>query len=256
MYSNEIYYDTGRGTLPPLTVVAEASLTVRLQNVKAAEIKIDGQVRRTDGGEVKVTLPLDVSHTVEMPKEIELAPGTRALFDRWSDGDTSNPRQLTLADDVVLTAIYKIQYLLTVNSESGDPQGSGWYDAGATATFSVTSSISESGFMGTLGTRIVFDRWSGDSSGSTSTATIKMDGPKSVTAIWKTDYTQAYMILGAIGAIVVLALLGVVVVMRRRAAPPPTPPVPPAAAAQKYCVQCGSPMPLKALHCPRCGEKQ
>jgi len=253
----EIHWDTGTGediAKARLTVRSEVSLTIHLEKVKTAEIKIDGKVYMTDVGEVKVTLPVDISYTVEMPKEIEVAAGTRAVFDRWSDGDTSNPRRLTLADDVELTAIYKIRYLLVVNSEIGEPQGGGWYDEEEKAAFSVTSPITESGIMGILGAKTVFDHWSEDSSASAPAATIIMDGPKTVTAIWKPDYTQAYITLGVI-VVVILAIVSVAIVMRRRKAP--IPPAPPAAAlAIKYCVQCGSQMPLNAIHCPQCGARQ
>jgi len=255
----ELHWDTGTGediAKARLTVRGEASLTIHLENIKTAEIKIDGKVHMTDGGEVKVTLPIDVSYLVEVPREIEVVAGTRAVFDKWSDGDTSNPRRLTLADDVELTAIYKIRYLLVVNSEIGEPQGGEWYEAGEKAAFSVTCPVAESGFMGSLGAKIVFDHWSGDSTASSPAATITMDSPKTVTAIWKTDYTQAYITLGVI-VVVILAIVSVAVVMRRRKAPiQPPPPIPVGAPAMKYCVQCGSQMPLDAIHCPRCGARQ
>ncbi len=96
-----------------------------------------------------------------------------------------------------------------------------FFVAGSEVSFSVTSPAPESGLMGTLGARVIFDRWSGDLSASTQTATIKMDGPKTVTAIWKTDYTSAYITLGVIVLVVVLVIVGGVVVVRRKAAPPP-----------------------------------
>ena len=65
--------------------------------------------------------------------------------------------------------------------------------------------------------------------------------------------TQAFIILGAIGVVAVLAI--VVATMRRRAAPAPSMPLS-TAAAHMYCIECGSPIPLEAAHCPRCGTKQ
>jgi len=261
LYGGEAVYDAGQyddliQNTRLIVEKAETLLTIRLENVKAAEIKIDGKTYTTDGGEVKVTFPPDGSHMVELPKEIELAPGTQAVFEKWSDGDTSNPRQLTLANDAELTAIYKIRYLLVVNSEIGSPQGGDWYDAGEKAAFSVTSPVTESGIMGILGAKTVFDHWSGDSTASAPAATITMDGPKTVTAIWKTDYTQAYIALGAIAAVLILAIVSVAVLMRRRTPIPPPPQAPVAPPAIKYCVQCGSQMPLDAIHCPRCGARQ
>jgi len=78
--------------------------------------------------------------------------------------------------------------------------------------------------MGVLGAKIVFKYWSGDSAASALAATITMDGPKTATAAWKTDYTQAYKTLRVI-VVVILAIVSVAVVTRRRKAPvPPAPP--------------------------------
>jgi hypothetical protein len=195
------------------------------------------------------------THSMTIQPTIPGDIGTRYVFLEWSDGKKETSRSVTITKSETYTAKYKTQYELIVRSEYGMAQGAGWYDAESEASFSVTTPpMPESGFMGTLGARIIFDRWSGDSSASTPTATIKMDGPKVVTATWKTDYTQPYIILGAIAAVVVLAILGLVAVMRRKAAPP-TPPAP-RAAAMKYCVQCGTQIPSEAMHCPRCGAEQ
>jgi hypothetical protein len=144
--------------------------------------------------------------------------------------------------------------------------------AEGTHTISVTSPIPESGFMGILGARIMFDRWSGDLSGSTPTATIKMDGPKTVTAEWRTDYTMPYAIIGVTGAVIIVVAL--LLLMKRRRAPVPAPayqppPVPTAAPtplwpispvapapAGKFCINCGEPMSSDAVFCRMCGKKQ
>jgi len=195
------------------------------------------------------------THTMTVQPTIPGGVGTRYVFLEWSDGKKETSRSVTITKSETYTAKYMTEYELIVRSEYGMAQGAGWYDAQSEASFSVTApSIPESGFMGTLGARIVFDRWSGDSSAPTPTATIKMDGPKMVTATWKTDYTQPYIILGAIAGVVILAILALVGVMRRRVAPP-TPPAP-RTAAIKYCVQCGTQMSSEATHCPRCGAEQ
>jgi len=195
------------------------------------------------------------THTMTVQPTIPGGIGTRYIFLEWSDGEKATSRSVTITKSETYTAKYKTEYELTVRSEYGMAQGAGWCDAESEASFSVTTpSIPESGFMGSLGARIVFDRWSGDSSATTPAATIKMDGPKMVTATWKTDYTQAYTVLGAVAAVVFLAILALIVAMRRRAARP-TPPAP-RAAAIKYCVQCGTQIPTETTHCPRCGAKQ
>jgi len=181
---------------------------------RIASITVDQKTySRNDLPKAIFFLP-EETHTVTVESTIPGPTGTRYLFLEWSDGNKETFRAITVTKSETYTARYKTQYELIVKSEHGIPHGAGWYDAGTEASFTVTSPIPESGFMGIIGAKIVFDHWSGDSSASTPTATIKMDGPKAVTAIWKADYTQAYITLGAV--LVVLAILAVAVVMRRR----------------------------------------
>jgi hypothetical protein len=152
-----------------------------------------------------------------------------------------------------LVAVYKIQYLLKVVSDLGDPQGEGWYDAGSEATVSVDSPQPDTGLLGSLGARKVFEEWSGDLTSDSGTTIIKMDGPKTVEAKWTTDNSQPYMILGGIGVVVVVVIILAFLLMRRKRAPAstygvpspayaaPSPPPPPARARPPFCESCGSP---------------
>ena len=95
-------------------------------------------------------------------------------------------------------------YYIRIESQYGDPKGEDWYNAGSIATFSVTS---PEGFI----IQQVFVGWSEDSTATTTTATIVMDGPKSVTANWRADYTQLY---GIIGSVVVIILVVIFLIKR------------------------------------------
>jgi uncharacterized delta-60 repeat protein len=66
------------------------------------------------------------------------------------------------------------QYYLTVNSPYGNPQGEGWFNAGTTAHWSVTSPWSNG-----PGVRCVANQTSGN---------VLMDAPKTVTVSWTTQY--------------------------------------------------------------------
>jgi len=156
------------------------------------------------------------THTLAVDSTVQ-GNGVRYVFVRWSDGSTDISRSLTATEDTKLTATYKTQYQLTVASDVGSPQGSGWYDAGTQATFSVSSPQPETGFMGTLGGKLVFQVWSGDSNAASPSATIGMDGPKTVTATWTTDNTQPYIVLAAIAAVVVI-VAALAIFMRRKKA--------------------------------------
>ena len=142
-----------------------------------------------------------------------------------------------------LTATFKTQYELKVVSDLGDPQGSGWYDAGSIATFSVTSPQPETGLFGSLGGKVIFQRWTGCSTPNTAqhrTADIVMDSPKTVQAQWTTDNSVPYMILGGIGLALVVVIILALLLMRRKKAPAPSyapapPPPSPARVQTPFC---------------------
>jgi len=75
------------------------------------------------------------------------------------------------------------EYYLTVNSEYGTTHGEGWYSPGDTPEFYVTPELIE-----VNGTRHVFQGWTGDYIDGANPAganQILMDGPKTVTAVWR-----------------------------------------------------------------------
>ena len=80
---------------------------------------------------------------------------------------------------------YKTQYYLTVSSPYGTIGGQGWYDSDTSAYATVTPLT----VPGASGTQYVFYHWNGDATGSTSPSNaIAMNGPKTATAVWKTQY--------------------------------------------------------------------
>lgn len=93
---------------------------------------------------------------------------------------------ITVTSPVTVTGNYKTQYYLTVNSPYGTPTGSGWYDDGSTAYAHLNTDTVDHG----NGTRRIFVKWNGDASGTgyTQSNPITMDGPKTATAVWKTQY--------------------------------------------------------------------
>jgi hypothetical protein len=133
--------------------------------------------------------------------------GVEYVFNSWDDGTKTASR--TISHGGAYTANYMTRYYLTVESAYGDPQGEGWYDSGSTATISVTSP------KGKI-IRQVFTGWSGDFSATTSSASVTMNGPKTITANWRTDYMQLYMIIG--GAVVLIGgiVVGTIMLLRRR----------------------------------------
>jgi hypothetical protein len=226
----------------------------------------------------------------EMPAVVAVTEGTQ--FARKAvlvDGleVTTAPTSTTMDKPHTVKVQYQKQHYLKVTSDSGAAEGEGWYDEGTDAKLSVTSPQPELGILGMLGGKLTFQAWTGDFTGNSPAAKIKMDGPKTVHAVWKTDDTQAYIILGGIAAAIVVAIVAVLLLTRRKGRGPPaaaapvgpiapapvpyapvvTPPVPaiappPVARApppgMKFCVHCGQPIPQAAKFCTniKCGMPQ
>ncbi|NVM22613.1 MAG: carboxypeptidase regulatory-like domain-containing protein, partial [Desulfobacterales bacterium] len=125
------------------------------------------------------------------PQDVEFALGSRYDFRSWT-GDvssTSNTILVIMTAPNAVTAHYMTQYYLTVNNGGhGTASGEGWYDSGVSATFSISPTIVYEG----VETRYVFTQWSGDSTSTNPSDTILMDGPKTVTANWKTQYQVTF----------------------------------------------------------------
>jgi hypothetical protein len=155
------------------------------------------------GGKV-ITKKSDVNSPVEI-KNADLAkytktapnhfedPSGKYKFVAWSDGIMDNPRSTNIYVDTNLTAIYSASYYLDITTPEGTAAGSGYYPEETSATISVSPAvvqgiISDKSFVG----------WSGDIQADTTSATVLMDGPKSVVATWHENYLKA-IIIGAVG---------------------------------------------------------
>jgi PKD repeat protein len=127
------------------------------------------------------------------PGLVDVSTGTRYKFDYW-DVDSS-PRGTGITSTTVhmdanhtATAHYTLQYYLTVTSVHDTPTpASGWFNAAADVTASVTSP-----WAGSAGTRYVCTGWTGTgsvpSSGSTTSVAFIINAPSTITWNWKTQY--------------------------------------------------------------------
>jgi hypothetical protein len=103
-----------------------------------------------------------------------------------------------------VTAQYKQQYYLKIVTDRGVASGEGWYDAGSTAQVFVTTPESS-----TYGVNIQFTGWTGDIQSTDLSVKVMMDGPKTMTATWRTNSTVLYETIAAI--LVVIALIAAIV---------------------------------------------
>jgi len=189
------------------------------------------------------------SHDFEAFSTVSGGSGTEYVFDSWHDGTALASRAISQGG--VYTANYTTRYYLTVESEYGDPQGEGWYDSGSTTTISVTSP--EGGVI-----RQVFTEWSGDFSAVTPSASVNMDGPKTVTASWRTDYVLLFIIVGVGGAVLIGGIVvATLILVKRRGKQTAAPALekrttqPPTAI---YCANCGAEIEPGDKFCTKCGK--
>jgi len=121
---------------------------------------------------------------------VQSSSNTQYIFSHWS-GDYSgvgSSGTVTVNGVMNIVAVYQLQYYLTVDAQPSGapvPQGSGWYNAGDTATLTSTAQP-----MGDTSSRLVFDGWSvdGQSTQSGTSLSVTMNAPHSVSAQYKQQY--------------------------------------------------------------------
>ncbi|HEX9709353.1 MAG TPA: SBBP repeat-containing protein [Candidatus Thermoplasmatota archaeon] len=159
--------------------------------------------------------------------------GVRFAFARWT-GDYSSPEEdasVVMDAPKTVTAIWTLQYELTVVSARGNATGAGWYDEGAMATVSVDAMEVAEG-----GVTYRFVGWTGGAASPSAQATVSVDGPKTVTATWEEVKPEEPVppaggggsgaaggsvdaaVVGGVGVAAALAAVIGLLVMRRRGA--------------------------------------
>jgi len=278
------------GSSPSASIVMDSPKTV-VANFKT-QYRLQVQTSPPGLANITGTGWRDVGETVSVgaaPSLISGGTGKRYVFTGWTvdgSGAGAGPISVVMNAPRTVVANYKTQYFLSVKSPYGNAQGEGWYDEGTAATFSVAPTHSE-GWL-----RYVFEKWLGDSAAATPTATILMDSPKFVSAIYRSDYTMLYLYAGAFAAIGIGgAVAGLKLLPRtrffRRSGPVqgPQPPqggipyIPAATVVHTVpdttisapsplqtmgaeaishlgtCASCGAEMPAGAYFCDRCGTR-
>jgi len=102
-----------------------------------------------------------------------------------------------------VTANWKTQYYLDVQSSEGKAEGSGWYDYGRLIPISAKMPSTPPGVWSSIS----FDKWQGDYDGDTPNGRVIMNEPKTVIAEWKEDKTPGIfnsIILAAVGGVAIL----------------------------------------------------
>ena len=122
--------------------------------------------------------------TVQIQPAVNTSQGVRQSFTGWSDGNTSNPRQITVTSATALQALYTTQYLLSINPNGGTTTPSAWYQPNATVTVSAANPSN----VTANASRNLFSSWSGDLSSTSTTITVTMSKPVTLQANWIKQY--------------------------------------------------------------------
>jgi len=159
------------------------NVTVTSNVPGAAKVLVDDVLRQTPYQAIWVK---GTAHSIEAPSPQDNGNGTRYLYASWSDGGAQK-HTVSSRVDVTFTANFNTQYYLTVSSNYGTPQGAGWYNAGATANFSVETQVQENET-----TRHNFVSWAGTGQGSYSgnqrQGSVVLSGPITERANWNNEY--------------------------------------------------------------------
>ena len=168
--------------LMSMTITAEMDhefeVTIDSAPVDEIEVAVDG---------IAYTTPQsfwweeDTPHSISGIEFQDISSGVRYAFASWSDGG-ARTHDIVADMPKTLVAAYTTQYYLSV--AGCNPQGEGWYESDEMATFSTDSPCPP----GAMHTRYMFSVWTGDSWAATPIALIFMDGPKTVIAVFTTQY--------------------------------------------------------------------
>jgi len=173
----------------------------------------------TVDGTTTASNPIELTpgtHSVSVPAFVQLDNVSRLRFDHWEDGSIQSSRSINVQSDTSIEATFVKQYMLTLISPAVNATGTGWYDEGSTAQFSVPTQQPVAGFLGALGAKLVSKGWyeNGKPVTSSNSGTIQMLDPHTLNAEWTTDYTIPIAIF-AVVAVVVAAIVTLFVTRRR-----------------------------------------
>jgi len=160
---------------------------------------------------------LDSKISVVVPKGTEIEEGQiRKGITGWSldktnmqvvlddDAEFFNSPTIQMSNFHTVDFTTKTQYKLEVLSQFGTTTGTGWYNKGSEVTVSVVP-------PGDVLIRNVVDHWEGpDVESIGNSATLIINGPTTVQAIWTTDYTPLILL------IVIPAVVGFFFFRRRK----------------------------------------
>jgi hypothetical protein len=171
------------GVSAPMQISVEDRPLLKVQTgVASLSFKIDGKACNTDNDGILEVFLDRGNHTIELPQTVQISQNETLLFISALGGIGKNTIELPLDKDFSIDARYKTQYLLTVDSEYGAPQGGGWYDANSTAIVAVNASLQKP--FDAEDNLVMFNGWSDEANSRNLRHQVYMNSPKMITAKW------------------------------------------------------------------------
>ncbi len=161
------------------------SITVTSSPTSSGYVSVDGSPVATP--QTYSWMPGD-THTIAASSPVSCGAGCQYVWSSWSDSGAQSHTIIVPSSPATYTAYFTQQYYLTVTSAYDSPTGQAWYNAGASASSSVSSPVS----CGT-GCQRVVTSWTGTGSApaggpGASTGSFAMNAASSITWNWKTQY--------------------------------------------------------------------
>ena len=133
-----------------------------------------------------------LSHTIAANSPVTLVSGqSQYIYSSWSDSGAQS-HSVSPTAVTTYTAVFQLQYYFSVSSAYDNPTGAGWYNAGSSASSTITRPVS-----GGTGIQYETTGWtgtgslsSGGSAGSSSTGSFTLNAYTTCTWNWK---TQCYL---------------------------------------------------------------
>lgn len=169
-----------------LLVISPWKLVVTSNAPRVPLLSVNGKNQTTDSsGTLTISVNSSGTYTIRVYSPITTGAGARVIFVGWGDGTTSQSRVVSVTSDISLSVVTKQQYFLSLQSTYNNPLGTGWYDSGSKATFSVQSTLDQGN-----GTRRVFTGWfkGGQSFATSADGSLDMSSSANLVAGWKKQY--------------------------------------------------------------------
>ncbi|HEX9973858.1 MAG TPA: cohesin domain-containing protein [bacterium] len=159
------------------------SVTITTNVLNGTNVLVDGT---THSAPYTTYWEKGASHEISAPSPQNAGSNKRYAFQSWSDQEAQT-HTVSVTAPTTFTANYNSQFYLNLQSSHGNPKGTGWYNAGAVAQFSVESPVIEGG-----NSQYTFTSWTGSGTGSYSgtqrESSVVMNNPITQMANWSVLY--------------------------------------------------------------------